>query len=189
MFVDPVGTGYSRAVGEGKRFWGVSEDLDSLASFIDRYLTVAGRRTSPKYLAGESYGGFRAASLPQVLAEDHSITVAGIFLISPVLEFSLIGDDDLALLPDVLRLPSYAAVHLEQSGTLEPSALAEVERFAHGSLSHRARRHAARRGGVARDLSRGGALHRRARGGDRPARRPRAARPVRQGGAARRTSC
>jgi len=132
VFVDPVGTGYSRAVGDGKRFWGVSEDLDSLASFIDRYLTAAGRRTSPKYLAGESYGGFRAASLPQLLAENHSIAIAGVFLISPVIEFSLIADDDLALLPDVLRLPSYAAVHLAQSGTPKPAALAEVERFAMG---------------------------------------------------------
>ena len=102
--------------------WGVSEDLDSLATFIDRYLTAAGRRASPKYLAGESYGGFRAARLPEVLADDHSIAIAGVFLISPVLEFSLIADDDLALLPDVLRLPSYAAVRLEQSGTLDARA-------------------------------------------------------------------
>jgi carboxypeptidase C (cathepsin A) len=133
VFVDPVGTGYSRAIGEaGKRFWGVTEDLDSFATFIDRYLTTAGRRASPKYLAGESYGGFRAARLPEVLAEDHNIAVAGVFLVSPVLEFSLISGDDLALLPDVLRLPSYAAVRLEQTGTLSPAALAEVERFAMG---------------------------------------------------------
>lgn len=132
VFVDPVGTGYSRASGDGKRFWGVSEDIDSLAAFIDRYLTAAGRRASPKFLAGESYGGFRAASLPQVLSDDRSIAIAGVFLISPVIEFSLIDGDHLALLPDVLRLPSYAAVHLEQSGTLEPAALTEVERFALG---------------------------------------------------------
>ena len=132
VFVDPVGTGYSRATGDGKRYWGVTEDLASLATFIDRYLTTAGRRASPKFLAGESYGGFRAARLPEVLADDHDIAIAGVFLVSPVLEFSLIGDDDLALLPDVLRLPSYAAVHLEQAGTLAPGALAEVERFAMG---------------------------------------------------------
>ena len=91
--------------------------MASIATFIDRYLTAAGRRASPKYLAGESYGGFRAARLPEVLADDHNIAVSGVFLVSPVLEFSLIGDDSLALLPDVLRLPSYAAVRLEQSGT------------------------------------------------------------------------
>jgi carboxypeptidase C (cathepsin A) len=132
VFVDPVGTGYSRAKGDGKRFWGVAEDLGSLASFIDRFLTATGRRNSPKYLAGESYGGFRAARLPEALADDHNIAVAGVFLVSPVLEFSLISGDALALLPDVLRLPSYAAVRLEQSGTPTPEALTEVERFALG---------------------------------------------------------
>ena len=132
VFIDPVGTGYSRATGDGKRYWGVNEDLASVAIFIDRYLTASSRRSSPKYLAGESYGGFRAARLPAVLAENHDVAIAGVFLISPVLEFSLISGDDLALLPDVLRLPSYAAVHLEQSGTLAPGALTEVERFAMG---------------------------------------------------------
>lgn len=133
VFIDPVGTGYSRAVGDaGKRYWGVAEDLASVATFIDRYLTTAGRRGSPKYLAGESYGGFRAARLPEVLADDHDIAVSGVLLISPVLEFSLIADDSLALLPDVLRLPSYAAVRLERSGTPTREALAEVERFALG---------------------------------------------------------
>jgi carboxypeptidase C (cathepsin A) len=132
VFVDPVGTGYSRPVGDGKRYWGVEEDLKSLASFIDRYLTATGRRASPKYLVGESYGGFRAARLPEILADDQSVTVAGVFLVSPVLEFSLISGDALALLPDVLRLPSYAAVRLEQSGALKPAALVEAERFALG---------------------------------------------------------
>ena len=132
VFVDPVGTGYSRPVGDGKRYWGVAEDLESIASFIDRYLTATGRRGSPKYLVGESYGGFRAARLPEVLAENHNVTVAGLFLVSPVLEFSLINGDALALLPDVLRLPSYAAVRLEQSGTATAEALVRVERFALG---------------------------------------------------------
>ncbi|HEY4169668.1 MAG TPA: carboxypeptidase, partial [Reyranella sp.] len=131
VFVDPVGTGYSRASDE-KRYWGVAEDLTSLATFIDQWLTIADRRTSPKYLAGESYGAFRAARLPEVLAEHHRLDIAGVFLISPALEFSLIGNDYLALLPDVLRLPSYAAVKLEQAGTLKPAALTEVERFAMG---------------------------------------------------------
>ena len=132
VFVDPVGTGYSRPVGDGKRYWGVAEDLEAIASFIDRYLTLTGRRSSPKYLVGESYGGFRAARLPEALAENHSIRLAGVFLVSPALEFSLISGDALALLPDVLRLPSYAAVRLEQSGSLKPAALADAERFAMG---------------------------------------------------------
>src|SRR6185436_7300881 len=105
VFVDPVGTGYSRASGDGgRRHWGLVEDVASLATFIDRYLDANGRRTAPVYLAGESYGGFRAARLPEVLNATHRIKVAGVFLISPVLEFSLISSDSLALLPDVLRL-------------------------------------------------------------------------------------
>jgi carboxypeptidase C (cathepsin A) len=108
----------------------VEEDLASIATFIDRYLTQNHRQASPKYLVGESYGGFRAARLPELLADDHHIAIAGSFLISPVLEFSLIDGDSLALLPDVLRLPSYAAVALERSATPTPEALGEVEQFA-----------------------------------------------------------
>ena len=133
VFVDPVGTGYSRAAGDtAKSYWGVMEDLASIAAFIDRYLTLNHRRASPKYLVGESYGGFRAARLPEVLADRQNIAIAGIFLISPVLEFSLIDGGSLALLPDVLRLPSYAAVVLERAASMTPEALAEVEQFALG---------------------------------------------------------
>jgi carboxypeptidase C (cathepsin A) len=133
VFIDPVGTGYSPAQGNsGRRHWGQTEDLASLATFIDRYLSTASRRPSPVYLAGESYGGFRAARLPEVLALKHHVDVAGAFLISPVIEFSLISGDSLALLPDVLRLPSYAAVMLERTGTPTLEALAEAERFALG---------------------------------------------------------
>lgn len=133
VFVDPVGTGYSRAAGDPARsYWGVTEDLASIATFIDRYLTQNHRRASPKYLVGESYGGFRAARLPKLLADDHNLAIAGVFLISPVLEFSLIDGGSLALLPDVLRLPSYAAVALERSATPTPEALGEVEQFALG---------------------------------------------------------
>ncbi|TMJ23392.1 MAG: hypothetical protein E6G95_19580 [Alphaproteobacteria bacterium] len=156
VFVDPVGTGYSRPVGDGKRYWGVAEDLESIASFIDRYLTATGRRGSPKYLVGESYGGFRAARLPEVLAENHNVTVAGLFLVSPVLEFSLISGDALALLPDVLRLRHGDGRGAGQGRALRP-----------GSVPHRARRHATRRCRPARTLSRGVASHRRARIGDR----------------------
>jgi carboxypeptidase C (cathepsin A) len=133
VFVDPVGTGYSGAAGNAaKSYWGVAEDLASIATFIDRYLTQNHRQASPKYLVGESYGGFRAARLPELLADDHHIAIAGSFLISPVLEFSLIDGDSLALLPDVLRLPSYAAVALERSAAPTPEALGEVEQFALG---------------------------------------------------------
>src|SRR6185369_17333605 len=63
VFVDPVGTGYSRAADPAKEsdFWGVDQDISSLSAFIRLYLQKEGRRLSPVYLVGESYGGFRVA--------------------------------------------------------------------------------------------------------------------------------
>ena len=136
VFVDPVGSAYSRTVASGddagRRYWGVREDVQSLAAVIDLYLKRADRQASPKYIVGESYGGFRAVRLAHTLAADHGIAVSGLFLISPALEFSLIGSDPLALLPDVLRLPSYAAAALERTAPPTPESLVEVERFALG---------------------------------------------------------
>lgn len=65
VFIDPVGTGFSRALGEkkGTDFWGVKEDAQSIAEFIRRWLIEHKRWNSPKYLAGESYGTTRAAAL------------------------------------------------------------------------------------------------------------------------------
>lgn len=70
VFIDPIGTGYSRAIGcgKGEQFWGVDEDLDSLAQFIQLWLTRNGRWNSAKFFLGESYGGTRAALIPDILA-------------------------------------------------------------------------------------------------------------------------
>ena len=108
------------------------EDLEALSAFINLYLKRSDRMNSPKYLVGESYGGFRAARLPELLAEERSITIAGVFMISPVIEFSLLSGSEFEPLSFALRLPSYAAAHIERSDRLEPAALAEVERFALG---------------------------------------------------------
>ncbi|MFO1402766.1 MAG: hypothetical protein U1F30_16395 [Steroidobacteraceae bacterium] len=69
VFIDPVGTGYSRAIGAARNqdFWGLDEDLESLAQFIQLWLTQNGRWDSPKFFMGESYGGTRAALLPNIL--------------------------------------------------------------------------------------------------------------------------
>jgi carboxypeptidase C (cathepsin A) len=136
VFLDPVGTGYSRASGGAedaiKKFWSVRSDLDALAQVIHLHLTRAERLTSPVYLVGESYGGFRAARLAQQLAGQEGIAAAGVMLVSPVLEFRLMSGDDFDPLPWALRIPSYAAVNLETKGALSPEALAEAEHFALG---------------------------------------------------------
>src|SRR5712692_1472115 len=74
VFIDPVGTGFSRAVGQAKDkdFWGVDEDVKSLAQFIGAYVTRNNRWNSPKFLIGESYGTFRSVALVNYLQEqDH----------------------------------------------------------------------------------------------------------------------
>jgi carboxypeptidase C (cathepsin A) len=136
VFIDPVGTGYSRpTIGEDdarKAFWGVHQDLDALSAIIRHALARLDRFGSPVYLAGESYGGFRAARLPLLLAQKEGVPVAGAVLISPILEFSLRTGDTFNPMPWALALPSYAAVKLETLGRLTPDALKDVERFALG---------------------------------------------------------
>jgi carboxypeptidase C (cathepsin A) len=133
VFIDPVGTGFSRAIGGedvAKKFWSVRPDLDALAQIVRRHMTQIGRLNSPLYLVGESYGGFRAARLAYLLAHQEGIAAAGIMLISPAIEFRFLGGDGLDLLPWALRLPSYAAVTLEAKGMLSPEALKPAEHFA-----------------------------------------------------------
>jgi carboxypeptidase C (cathepsin A) len=110
VFIDPIGTGYSRAASQqlGTRFWGLEEDLRSVAEFIRLYLTRYDRMASPKFLAGESYGTTRAAGLSGVLASQ-GITMNGVMLISTVLNFgysSQIRGNDLGY---VNFLPHYTA--------------------------------------------------------------------------------
>lgn len=137
VFVDPVGTGYSReAAGQQARsFWSVKQDAASMGAFIRLYLAETGRTGSPVFLAGESYGGFRVALLARTLQEDLGIRPAGIVLISPALEFMLVRPDEFDLLHLALELPSLAAVRLQREGIAGPALgahLAEVERFALG---------------------------------------------------------
>lgn len=136
VFVDPVGTGYSRA-GEGKSegdFWGVEQDTQALADFIRRFLIDASRMSSPVFLTGESYGGFRAATITRALQKTGGISPSGLVLISPALEFALLHGEDYDPLPWALTLPSYAAVNLESKGVTEREALAgalkEAESYA-----------------------------------------------------------
>ncbi len=134
VFIDPVGTGYSRAVNEdaAKKLWSVGPDLDALAQIIRLHLARSHRLTSPVYLVGESYGGFRAARLAQLLAQRQGIAPAGVMLVSPVIEFRLMSGSRFDLLPWALTLPSYAAVALEDAHKLAPGALSDAEHFALG---------------------------------------------------------
>jgi len=111
VFIDPVGTGYSRpAPGvEAKEFFGVEEDIQSVAEFIRLYLTRYTHWRSPKFLAGESYGTTRAAGLSGYLQDRFGIDLNGVIFISAVLNFQTLmfrpGND----LPYLLYVPPYTA--------------------------------------------------------------------------------
>jgi carboxypeptidase C (cathepsin A) len=137
VFVDPVGTGYSReAAGqEARSFWGVNQDAASMGAFIRLYLAETGRIGSPVFLAGESYGAFRAARLARTLQKDVGISPSGVVLISPALEFMLVRPDEFDTIHLALELPSLAAVRLQHEGVAGAALkerLTEVERFALG---------------------------------------------------------
>lgn len=138
VFIDPVTTGFSRAVpGEAdKQFHGFKPDIESVGEFIRLYLSRNHRWASPRYLIGESYGTTRAAGLAGHLQERHGLYLNGIMLISVVLNFMTLhfapGND----LPYMLFLPTYAAT-AHYHGRLGPdiptelpALLAEVEAFA-----------------------------------------------------------
>jgi carboxypeptidase C (cathepsin A) len=111
VFIDPVGTGYSRPVeGEkAKQFHSLKKDIESVGDFIRLYATRYRRWSSPKFLAGESYGTTRAAGLSGYLQERHGMYLNGLILVSSVLDFATLittpGND----LPFVLYLPTYTA--------------------------------------------------------------------------------
>lgn len=144
VFIDPVSTGYSRAV-EGERadqFHSFRRDLESVGDFIRLYTTRYQRWTSPKFLAGESYGTTRAGGLAGYLQERHGLYLNGIMLISSVLNFQTLifehGND----LPYALFLPSYAATawyHQRLANVLQKmelrAFLTEVEEFAAGEYT------------------------------------------------------
>jgi len=110
VFIDPVGTGYSRATKPdlNKKYWNVKGDLESVGEFIRLYLTRYNRWTSPLFLCGESYGTTRAAGLAGHLI-DKGIAFNGIILISTILNFQTADFDRGNDLPYALFLPTYAA--------------------------------------------------------------------------------
>lgn len=146
VFIDPIGTGFSRAIPneEAKAYHHFKKDIEAVGEFIRLYLTRHKRWASPKFLAGESYGTTRSAGLAGHLYERHGITFNGLMLISSILNFQTAGFDGATGtfrrgndLPYVVFLPSYAATAWYH-GKLGPKdqkrelreLLDEVEEFA-----------------------------------------------------------
>ncbi|MFO1110988.1 MAG: peptidase S10 [Bradyrhizobium sp.] len=134
VFIDPVGTGYSRFVASGedvrRHFYSVDGDVDVMALVIRRWLEKYDRLLSPKYVAGESYGGIRGPKVVNNLQTRQGIGVRGLILVSPVLDFRDWSGS--SLLQFVARLPTMAAVAREAKGPVTHKDLADVERYARG---------------------------------------------------------
>jgi carboxypeptidase C (cathepsin A) len=135
VFVDPPGTGYSRFVAPGedvrKQLWSVQGDIQALAVVVRRWLAQNQRMLSPKFIVGESYGGFRAPRLAQVLAVDEQVGISGLVMISPLIDrAAFVSDED--PLHWAIYLPSYTAAMREKAGPVTRAQLADVEQYAAG---------------------------------------------------------
>lgn len=138
VFIDPVGTGFSRLIDPDdrlrQRYLSVDGDAAVIADAVRRWLVTNDRLASPKYFAGESYGGFRTPLIAANLRDGFGIGLSGLTLISPVLDFGWWQQPDYAPLPMVALLPSLAAVRMDRDGTFSESSLREAEAYASGEF-------------------------------------------------------
>jgi carboxypeptidase C (cathepsin A) len=136
VFIDPVGTGYSRFVAAGeevrKRFYSIDGDVNSIALTIRRWLEKSDRLLSPKFVAGESYGGIRGPKVVHELQTRQGVGVRGLILVSPVLDFREYSGS--SLLQYVSSLPTMAAVAREAKGSVTRADMADVETYARGDF-------------------------------------------------------
>ena len=134
VMIDPVGSGFSRPVkADGANaFWGVARDAEALAKVIAQWTADNQRADSPKFILGESYGGFRAAKVARELRSEHGVAVNGIVMVSPLMEGSFTFGGTRFALGAAMQIPSLAAAALERKGELTPERITEAERFALG---------------------------------------------------------
>src|SRR5215469_8446271 len=132
VLIDPVGTGWSRAAkpDDNRGFWSVHSDAQSMAKVIALYVAKNGRANSPKFILGESYGGFRAAKVARALQSEQGIVASGVLMLSPTLEGAFQFGGDRFALGAALQLPSLAAAELERKDAFSQQALADAEHFA-----------------------------------------------------------
>ncbi len=139
VFIDPVGTGFSRAeVPEAdakKLFYSTTPDIEYLSRIIYDWLVKNDRLGSRKYLVGESYGGFRGPRVTHYLQAQLGVAMNGVVLVSPYLNPTNREDSDLSPLPWMLTLPSITAAHLERENKLTPQAMADVIAYTRGEYA------------------------------------------------------
>ena len=133
LFIDPPGTGYSRALGKNdeaeKHFYTVDGDIDALATVVRKWLLANDRLASPKFVVGESYGGFRAPKLAHRLESSEGVGIAGLVMISPVLDFNWFQNGDNPAVY-ATQLPSLVASARGITGPNGRAKLQAVEAYA-----------------------------------------------------------
>jgi len=135
VFIDPVGTGYSRSLLKSdetdKTFFTIEGDIAYLSRIIYDWLAKNGRMASPKFVVGESYGGFRAPAVTHSLQTTMGVGVSGVVMVSPALDGRAASDPDTSPLSWAATLPSMAAARYEREGKVPtPELMAEVETYA-----------------------------------------------------------
>ena len=136
VFIDPVGTGFSRArIAEDeakKKFYATGPDIEYLSRIVYDWLVKNDRLLSRKYIVGESYGGFRGPRITHYLQTRLGVAMNGMVLVSPYLEPTADNGGDLSPLPWMLTLPSISAANLERQGKLTDAAMKQVIDYTRG---------------------------------------------------------
>ncbi len=139
VFIDPVGTGYSRALvseeDAKKRFFTVKADIAYLSRIICDWLHLRDRMASPKYLVGESYGGFRVPRMAATLELELGVGLSGLIMVSPFLDGPSWQEGNFSPLPWMSMLPTLTAAHLERQGKLTAEAMVPVEAYARSEFA------------------------------------------------------
>ncbi len=139
VFIDPVGTGFSRAsVPEDqakKLFYSTTPDIEYLSRVIYDWLVKNNRLGSRKYLVGESYGGFRGPRITYYLQSQLGVAMNGLVLVSPYLNPTVDDNGDLSPMPWMMTLPSITAAHLERENKLTPQTMADVIAYTRGEYA------------------------------------------------------
>lgn len=137
VFIDPIGTGFSRSLvpmqETKKLFYSTEPDIEYLSTTVYKWLVEKGRMTSPKYIMGESYGGFRGPRLTYYLQSQLGVGINGLILVSPYLNPSDEGNGYIfSPIPWMVTLPPIVAAHLEREGKLTPEAMQSVIAYDEG---------------------------------------------------------
>nr|WP_155774401.1 carboxypeptidase [Rhizobium etli] len=132
VLIDPIGTGWSRTAkaDDASHYYSVNADAQAIAKAIALYVAHNNRSGSPKYLLGESYGGFRAAKVAAALRQSQGIIISGAVMLSPLLEGQLMFNADRFALGAALEFPSLAAAEAERRKTFDEKAQRDAEKFA-----------------------------------------------------------